>query len=59
MKQHFDRYFELFPLIVIIVALVANEHRQSPKGSNPSHFGPVFDFTIPSVEMQSPRLILR
>ncbi len=53
MKRHFERYFELFPMLVIILILVANEHRHS----NAQTIG--FEPNVFSVGVQAPRLIFR
>jgi hypothetical protein len=55
MKQQFDRYFELFPLIAIILILVAREHREQRPVFEPT----VVDYSMPSLEVQAPRLIFR
>ncbi len=59
MRRQLERYFELFPLIAIILILVAREHcRQSaPQMGEYERSG--FEFAAPPVEVEMPRLILR
>lgn len=52
MKQQLDRYFELLPLLLIIVLLVASE-MWPPAGWRP------FDAVSTGVGLEMPRLILR
>ena len=53
MRQQFERYFELLPLLAIILILVANEHRQAAS----QRFE--FELNAPAIDVQMPRLILR
>ena len=59
MKQQFDRYFELLPLIAIILILVAREHcwQSAPQLVEYERSG--FEFAAPPLEVEMPRLILR
>ena len=53
MKRQLERYFELFPVLVIILIMMAAERRQSK-------FQPVgFEFDVPSIDVQAPRIIFR
>jgi len=53
MKRQLERYFELFPILAIILIMMAAEHRQSKL----QHLG--FGLSVPSVEVLAPRLIFR
>jgi hypothetical protein len=53
MRQQFERYFELLPLLAIILILIANEHRQA------AHQMVEFELNAPAIDVQMPRLILR
>lgn len=55
MNRHFDRYFELFPLILIILILVSREYRDQSRSFERT----VRDTSFSSLEVQVPRLILR
>lgn len=58
MKQQFERYFELLPLLAIILILIANEHRQAaPQMVESERSG--FEVNAPAIDVQMPRLILR
>lgn len=58
MRQQFERYFELLPLLAIILILIANEHRQAaPQRFELEHSR--FDLNAPPTVVQMPRLILR
>jgi len=59
MKRHLDRYFELFPLLIVILILVAAEHRRDRAVAPVSFNTPGFDYSFPSVDMQIPRVIVR
>ena len=59
MRRHLERYFELFPLIAIILILVAREHcwQSAPQLVEYERSG--FEFAAPPLEVEMPRLILR
>ena len=59
MRRQLERYFELFPLIAIILILIAGEHRRqsAPQLVESERSG--FEFAAPPVEVEMPRLILR
>ncbi len=59
MKQFFDRYFELFPLIAIIVILVGREYRQQHVTRPVAFERPVIEYAFPPMEVQMPRVIVR
>ena len=58
MRQQFERYFELLPLLAIILILIANEHRQAaPQMVEFEQSG--LELNAPAIDVQMPRLILR
>ena len=58
MRQQLERYFELLPLFAIILILIAGEQRQAaPQRVEFEHSG--FELTVPPIDVQIPRLILR
>ena len=59
MKRQLDRYFELFPLLVVILILLAGEHRRERVVAPVSFDGQYFDYSLPTVDVQIPRVILR
>lgn len=59
MKPHLDRYFELFPLLAIIIILIAGEMRQNRVPAPLAFERPVFDYPVPSIEVQTPRILFR
>ncbi len=53
MKRQLERYFELLPILVIILIMMAGERRHSK-------IQPVeFDLSAPAMESQIPHLIFR
>lgn len=63
MKHTFERYFELFPLIVIILILLGGERRSerllAPVMTDFTPGKANFGYAIPGGEPVIPRLILR
>ena len=59
MRRHLERYFELFPLIAIILILVAREHCWQSAPQMVEYVRSGFEIAAPPVEFEMPRLILR
>ncbi len=55
MKGQLERYFELFPILAIILIMMAAERQQSKLQYLDLGFG----LCVPSIEVPAPRLIFR
>ena len=53
MKRQLERYFELFPILAIILIMMAGERRQLKLQNGD------FGFSAPSMNLQVPRIIFR
>ena len=53
MKRQLERYFELFPILAIILIMMAAECQQSKLQYLD------FGLSVPSIEVPAPRLIFR
>ena len=53
MKRQIERYFELFPILAIILIMIAAESRQL--NLQPAGMG----LSIPTIDVKAPRVIFR
>ena len=58
MRQQLERYFELLPLVAIILILIAGEQRRVAR-QRVEFERSGFELTVPPIDVQMPRLILR